>query len=217
MKHPFPPKLFVTGTSTDIGKTVVSAVITAGCRGSYWKPVQTGTIESSDTQWIREKTGLPGSHFHPETYRFREPLSPHAASALEHTRISLDRFVLPANPKGRILIVEGAGGVLVPLNGEHFMLDLMIRLSIPVLLVADSELGTINHTLLSLNRLHQAGLRVLGVVMNGPKNPGNREAIEQYGNIPVLAQIEPIAEITPRSLRNCFGRCFGPQAVPPTS
>lgn len=204
-----PPQLFVTGTNTDIGKTVVSAILVAGSQGRYWKPVQSGIIETSDTRWIREKTGLPESHFYPETYRLKQPLSPHAAAALDGVQISLDRFEMPTLPETETLIVEGAGGIMVPLNDEHFMLDLMKKLDIPILLVADSELGTINHTLLSLAHLRRNNLAVLGVVMNGPKNPGNREAIERYGDINVLAEIEPLPEITPRSLKDCFRRCFG--------
>lgn len=208
MKHLFPPQLFITGTNTDIGKTVVSAVLAVGLRGYYWKPVQSGTIESSDTQWVREKTGLPESHFYPETYRLKAYLSPHAAAALDGVRISLDRFELPPCPTGSTLIVEGAGGIMVPLNDEHFMLDLMKKLAIPVLLVAASELGTINHTLLSLEKIRRSGLDVMGVVMNGPKNTGNRKAIEQYGEVNILAEIEPLPETNARSLEDCFHRCF---------
>ena len=103
MSNPFPPKLFITGTNTDIGKTVVSAVLMAGLRGRYYKPVQTGIIDMSDTPWIREKTGLPSSHFYPETYRLKQPLSPHAAAALEGVQISLDAFHLPKSRKQKPL------------------------------------------------------------------------------------------------------------------
>jgi len=209
MTHLLPPRIFVTGTNTDIGKTVVSAVLLAGTEGYYWKPVQTGIIESSDTDWIREHTGLPEDHFYPETYRFQQPLSPHAAAALEEAHISLDKFVMPELPDTEVLIVEGAGGILVPLNETHFMLDLMRKLAIPVLIVADSELGTINHTLLSLECLRRAGLDILGVVMNGPKNPGNRRAIETYGGVTVLAEISPLDRMTLQDLKGCFELSFG--------
>ena len=208
MKRIFPPRLFVTGTDTDIGKTVVSAVLVAGLRGHYWKPVQSGIIESSDTEWVRKKTGLPESHFYPETYRLQQPLSPHAAAALDGIKISLDRFEIPETLETETLIIEGAGGIMVPLNDRHFMLDLMKRLDIPVLLVATSELGTINHTLLSLEQMRRNGIDILGVVINGLKNSGNRQAIEQYGDVTILAEIEPLPEITPQSLEDCFRRCF---------
>lgn len=208
MKSSLPAKLFITGTNTDIGKTVVSAVLVAGMHARYWKPIQSGILEGSDTQWIREKTGLPESHFYPETYRLKQPLSPHAAAALDGIEISLHSFEMPPVPATETLIIEGAGGVMVPLNKQHFMLDLMKKLDVPVLLVADSELGTINHTLLSLEHMRRNDVTVLGVVMNGAKNPGNRQAIERYGNISILAEIEPLAEITPQSLKDCFQRCF---------
>jgi len=208
MKERFPPKLFVTGTNTDIGKTVVSAILVAGLRAHYWKPIQSGIIDTSDTQWIRGKTGLPVSHFYPEAYRLREPLSPHAAAALDGVQIALDRFEIPEIPEGGTLIVEGAGGIMVPLNDKHFMLDLIKQLGMPVLLVADSELGTINHTLLSLAQLRRHDVSVWGVVMNGPENPGNRNAIERYGKVPVRAEVLPIPEITAQSLADCFRRCF---------
>lgn len=207
-KDKIPDKLFITGTNTDIGKTVVSAILMAGLEGYYWKPVQTGIIESSDTQWVKETTMLPESHFFPETYCLQQPLSPHAAAALEGVAIELADFKLPRPPEERTLIVEGAGGILVPLNDRHYMLDLMKMLNIPVLLVADSALGTINHTLLSLDKMRQYDLEIWGVVMNGPKNEGNRQAIESYGEIPVRAEIEPLSGLNLQILSACFQRCF---------
>jgi dethiobiotin synthetase len=208
MKNTIPNKVFITGTNTDIGKTVVCAVLMAGLRGKYWKPVQSGIIESIDAEWIREKTGLPEPHFFPETYRLTQPLSPHAAAALDGIEIKLDAFKLPEVNETETLIVEGAGGIMVPLNNKHFMLDLMKKLNLPVLLVSSSELGTINHTLLSLEQMRHHDLDILGVVMNGPKNPGNKDAIERFGKIPVIAEIEPLPEINPQVLQECFKICF---------
>jgi len=127
---------------------------------------------------------------------------------LDGVQIALDRFEIPEIPEGGTLIVEGAGGIMVPLNDKHFMLDLIKQLGMPVLLVADSELGTINHTLLSLAQLRRHDVSVWGVVMNGPENPGNRNAIERYGKVPVRAEVLPIPEITAQSLADCFRRCF---------
>jgi len=206
--HKLPSKLFITGTNTDIGKTVVSAILMAGLKGKYWKPIQSGIIETIDAEWIRDKTGLSAAHFFPETYRLTQPLSPHAAAAIDGIQIKLNAFKLPEIDDAETLIVEGAGGVMVPLNNQHFMLDLMKKLNIPVLLVASSQLGTINHTLLSLEQMRRCDIDITGVVMNGPKNPGNREAIEQFGKVPVIAEIEPLSEISPKSLIDCFNRCF---------
>lgn len=199
VKH-LPPRVFVTGTNTGIGKTVFSAVLMAGLRGTYWKPVQSGLEETTDTEWIRNATGLPENRFMPETYRLKRPLSPHASAAKEGVGIELEAFQMPeASP----LVVEGAGGIMVPLNDRHFMLDLMVKLGLPVILVSSSELGTINHTMLSLERLGRSGLEVVCVVMNGPKNETNRKAVEFYGKVDVW-EMEPLQEIDPKILENRF-------------
>lgn len=203
-----PKQLFLTGTSTDIGKTVVAAILMVGLQADYWKPVQSGTETITDTEWIREKTGLPENHFHQETYILQKPLSPHASAAMEEVQIDLDRFELPNVKAERHLVVEGAGGIMVPLNDQHFMLDLMKTLNIPILLVSPSSLGMINHTLLSLEQLRRHDLEVLGVVMNGPENSGNRTAVEKYGEVVVLAEIERLPKITPQILLQCYQTHF---------
>jgi dethiobiotin synthetase len=208
-----PPHLFITGTGTDVGKSVVAALLLAGTRGFYWKPVQSGLDPISDSEWVRRATGLPAAHFLPETYRLRNPLSPHAAAALDGVRIELSAFRLPELPAPSPLIVEGAGGVLVPLNERHFMLDLIVQLALPVLVVASSRLGTINHTLLTLQVLRSRRVPVAGVILNGPPDPGNCQAIEHFGRVLVLAQIEPLPAITPEILRDAFARHFGAPAA----
>ncbi|MBT3255712.1 MAG: dethiobiotin synthase [Deltaproteobacteria bacterium] len=203
-----PPQIFVAGTGTGVGKTMVSAILAAGLSARYWKPIQSGLVEKTDTEWVREKTGLPSTYFYPETYRLRFPLSPHVAAEKDGIHIDLELMDLPQASGGR-LIVEGAGGIMVPLNEHHLMLDLMKKLATPILLVAESGLGTINHTLLSLDLLKNHFLPVLGVVMNGPLNPENRKAIEHFGNTPVCAEIEPMERIDGAALKNAFRRCFG--------
>lgn len=204
----FPSRLFITGTDTDVGKTVISAILMAGLKGVYWKPVQSGLDDITDTQWIKEKTELPNAHFHPETYRLTLPLSPHAAAAHDGIRIDLNAFEIPKTKPSDTLIIEGAGGILVPLNDRHFMVDLMIKLKAHIILVSRSSLGTINHTLLSLDFLKRKGLKVMGVVMNGERNPDNKEAIERYGKVKVLAQVEPIPMLNKKSLQKSFEECF---------
>ena len=207
-KIKFPTRLFVTGTDTGVGKTVISAILMAGLRGAYWKPIQSGLNEMTDTEWVREKTGLIGDHFYPETYRLRLPLSPHASALHEGLRIDLGLFKMPEVKESGHLIIEGAGGVMVPLNEVHLMTDLMKKLDSSVLLVSPNSLGTINHTLLSLEKLRKEGLEVVGVIMNGPKNSINRKAIEHYGGINVLAEIEYMPVIDPKSLAQCFKEHF---------
>jgi dethiobiotin synthase len=204
----FPPRLFISGTDTGIGKTMVSAILMSGPGTRYWKPIQSGLADQTDTQWIMEKTGLNKFCFFPETYRLSLPLSPHASAAADGTFIDLKAFEMPETKDEEHLIIEGAGGLLVPLNDKEMMTDLIIKLDVPVLLVARSALGTINHTLLSFNIMRQKKIEIFGVVMNGPRNSINREAIEHFGQTSVIAEIENIREINPENLKKCFEKEF---------
>jgi dethiobiotin synthetase len=208
MDNKWPQRLFVTGTSTGVGKTMVCSILMAGLRGVYWKPVQSGLDGMTDTQRVRTQTGLPGSHFAMEIYRLKRPLSPHASAALEGVHIEFESFKVPEVERGTHLVVEGAGGIMVPLNEQYLMIDLMKKFNFPILLVALSSLGTINHTLLSLEQLRRHGLNVLGVAMNGHRNHGNKRAIEWYGKVRVLAEIEPIREIGFQALLHSFQTDF---------
>lgn len=205
----FPKRLFVTGTDTEIGKTLVAALLVAGLDGYYWKPVQSGTDEGSDAVWIREKTGLPKGRFLPETYRLKGFLSPYAAAALEDVTIDLSEIRMPELAASQHLVMEGAGGLMVPLSGKWLVIDLIKQLGTTVLLVARSGLGTINHTLLSLEKLKSSGIEVFGVVMNGPRDDDNRKAIEHFGKVRVLAQIEPMGEMNAEVLKDAFVKHFG--------
>jgi dethiobiotin synthetase len=202
---PFPPQFFITGTDTDVGKTIVSALLTLGLGYAYWKPIQSGTPADTDT--LRSATGLDSSHFIPERYRLTQPLSPHAAAQIDRCHISLSDFQLPVTDKPG-LIVEGAGGLMVPINEQDLMIDLIRSLRLPVCLVARSKLGTINHTLLSIAALRQAEIPILGVMINGEKNQINREAIEHYGQVKILGELEPLAEINAQSLAIAFNKIF---------
>lgn len=203
-----PKRFFITGTDTDIGKTVVSAILMAGLKAAYWKPIQSGIEGITDTGWIKNVTGLPDSLFIPETYLLSQPLSPHASAEHDGIQIDLNEFCLPDNEKYPQLIVEGAGGVLVPLNDNQFMVDLMKYLNLPVLLVAKSTIGTINHTLLSIELLRRYGLEVLGVVMNGPQNSINKHAIETYGHVNVIAEVHQLPQINFLALVEAYIRYF---------
>lgn len=204
----FPQGVFVAGTDTGIGKTLTAAVLTAGLAAEYWKPIQCGLDGGTDRSWVVRKTALPENRFHPEAYLLKHPLSPHAAARLEGIHINLDTINAPGPSDGRRLIVEGAGGLLVPLNDRYYMTDLIKKLGFPVILAARSGLGTLNHTLLSLRELERNRIEVLGVVLNGPRNPSNREAIEQFGRVRVLAEIGPLAEIDSPTLQKIFKEQF---------
>ncbi len=176
---------FVTGTDTGIGKTWVSAWLVRSWQADYWKPVQSGTLDGCDAEVIRRVA--PEAEIHPSAHSLPEPLSPHEAARLAGVTIRLGDFQPP--PTVRPLVVEGAGGVLVPLNATDLMIDLMGRLGLPVVVVARSGLGTINHTLLTLEALRRRGLEPAGVILNGPSNPANRQAIEHFGRIAVVGEL----------------------------
>lgn len=203
----FPEAFFITGTDTGIGKTIVSAILTKGLGATYWKPVQSGLQEETDTEVVKRLTDLPSSCFKPESYKLNEPLSPHASARIDGVHIDMDNFRIPGYETDH-LIVEGAGGVLAPLNDESLIIDLMVRLKLPALVVARSELGTLNHTLLTLEALEKRNIPVLGVVMNGPQNESNRKAIEYYGKTSVLAEIESLDELSPAVLQDEFEKHF---------
>jgi dethiobiotin synthetase len=201
-----PKKFFISGTDTDVGKTMVSAILALGLRATYWKPIQCGNEPSSDSQWLKS-IGVDESNILPERYNLKNPLSPHRAAELEGVSISLDDFDLP-KVDTEYLIVEGAGGLMVPLNSKDMVIDLAAKLQLPLLLVARSGLGTINHTVLSIMALHQKNIPLIGVVMNGEPNPANKAAIEHYGKTKVLAEIPPIADIRNESLLSTYESCF---------
>jgi len=184
---------FVTGTDTDVGKTVASALLTAQLDAYYWKPIQSGIIEAEDKETVREIADIAPERILPCSYELREPLSPHEAARREGVCIDFDRIEKPEVDGP--LVIEGAGGVYVPLNDDYMMLDLMKKMSCDVIIVARSGLGTINHTLLTLNALRSYEIPVKGVILNGPLNPCNKIAIEQFGKVRILGQIPFIEDL----------------------
>jgi dethiobiotin synthetase len=195
-------RYFITGTDTGVGKTVLSAMLCAALDASYWKPIQTGTEVDSDSRSVAELVGLAPEKILPEAYQFAPAVSPHLAARLAGVRIDLAKIKLPLGDAP--LIVEGAGGVLVPINERELMTDLMRLLGLPVLLAARSSLGTINHTTLSLAALRNAGVEVAGVVMIGAPNVENRAAIEEYGKARVVGEIPWLTEINRGVLLEIF-------------
>ncbi|MBF0193925.1 MAG: dethiobiotin synthase [Magnetococcales bacterium] len=179
--------VFITGTDTDVGKSVASAWVLGRMGWDYWKPIQAGLEGGGDISVVKRLSGLDESHFHASTFNLTAPMSPHAAARLDSVAIKLSDFSLPDcdNP----LVVEGAGGLLVPLNDREFIVDLIEVLGLSVVLVVRSGLGTINHTLLSLMLLRQRGLDIAGVIINGELNPGNRDAIIEYGKVDIICEI----------------------------
>jgi len=206
---------FVTGTDTGVGKTVLSALLCAALDASYWKPIQTGTEVDSDTRAVELLAGLPKEKLLPEVYQFAPPVSPHLAAQKAGVRIDLAKIKLPVNASDIPLIVEGAGGVLVPLNENELMVDLIRQLKLPVILAARSSLGTINHTVLSLAALRKVGIGVAGVVMIGATNSENRAAIEEYGKVRVVGEISWQAELNRELLLEIFSTRFDRELFKP--
>ena len=189
-----PRGVFVTGTDTGVGKTVVSACLAKAWDADYWKPVQTGLAEEAgDTASVAALAGLALERLHPPVHEFNPPVSPHLAAEAAGARIDLESLELPTSD--RPIVVEGAGGALVPLNGRETMLDLMVRLDLPVVLVAADRLGAINQTLLTLEALRARGLEVLGVVLTGEPFADNRAAIAHHGRARILAGLPHAARI----------------------
>jgi dethiobiotin synthetase len=206
-----PERFFITGTDTGIGKTVVSALLCAALDAYYWKPIQTGTREGTDSRTVARIAERPRAKILPEAYRFAPPVSPHLAAQKARTRIDFRAIRLPEIGVNENLIVEGAGGALVPINDTQLMTDLMKHLGLRVLLVARTTLGTINHTLLSLAALRSARISIRGVVMVGAPDPDNRKAIEHYGRIKVVGAVPPLRNINRGSLLSTFHKTFDPR------
>ena len=187
-------QVFITGTDTNVGKTVVCSWLCLHTGYDYFKPIQTGISEGRDSSLVSDYSN---ARIYPEACCYQAPLSPHLAAAYENETIDSQRIQLPASNQ---LIIEGAGGVLVPINANTMMVDLIKQFNVPVILVASSRLGMINHSLLSLEALRSRQCRVLGVIVTGELNEASCRSIEDYGNTKILAQLPFLPEVNRASL-----------------
>lgn len=188
MQEPTPASLkryFVTAIGTDSGKTLASAILCEALQADYWKPVQCGLPRDADT--LKSLVSNPAIKVHPEAYLLKEAASPHASAKAEGVEISLQEIKLPET--GNCMIVEGAGGLMVPLNDRNYVADLIVGLQTEVILVANLYLGSINHTLLSAEYLRQGNMPVAGIIFNGPPNPESERIIQLKTGWPVLLHI----------------------------
>lgn len=197
MTHPN-HQLVICGTDTDVGKTVVSALLVQGLGARYWKPVQSGLDGGGDSGRLQTLLQLPAPRLLPEAYRLQTPVSPHWAAELEGISIDPTRLALPAVDGP--LVVETAGGLLVPLRRDWLQIEQLAVWGRPVLLVARSGLGTLNHTLLSVEALRSRGIPLLGLVLNGPLHPDNPGTLASLAQTPVLAQLPPLEPLTAAAL-----------------
>jgi dethiobiotin synthetase len=184
-------KIFVTAIGTDSGKTLTSAILTEALKSDYWKPIQAGFPRDAET--VKSLVTNPISQFHTERHLLMHPMSPHAAAAKENIQIKLSDFELPNTPNH--LIVEGAGGILVPIDNENFLIDLAQTLSIPMILVSNLYLGSINHTLLSIQEIKRRGLDCKGIIFNGEPNEASESIIVKHSPYPVLFRIPKFGEV----------------------
>ena len=195
-------RIFVTGISTEVGKTVASAIIVEALNADYWKPVQAGDLNYSDSDKIREWISNSKTRIHPNSYALQTPMSPHAAAMMDGIEIDLAKIIEPAT--NNHLVVEGAGGLLVPLNGTDTIADL-IQPDYHVILVSKHYLGSINHTLLSLEYLRSRASSI-HLLFNGAEHPTTESIILQKTGIPSLGRIGEEAEINPERIRHYASR-----------
>ena len=196
-------RIVVAGTDTGIGKTIFSAGLTAALGARYWKPVQSGLEEETDSECVARLTGRPTLA---EVYRLQMPASPHLAAEAEGVHIDPSRLT-PPNAPGP-LVIEGAGGLLVPLNRKTLYIDVFARWGSPVALCARTALGTINHSLLSIQALRAAGCPILGVAFVGAPEPAVEDTIAEMGAVKRLGRLPPIEPLTGETLSQAFADAF---------
>ena len=206
-------QLVVCGTDTDVGKTVVSALLVEGLGARYWKPVQSGLEEGGDRGRVQALLDLPTERIVPEAYRLAAPVSPHWAAEREGLTLDPARLALPAGEGP--LVVETAGGLLVPLRRDWLQIEQIQRWGLPVVLVARSGLGTLNHTLLSLEALARRQIAVLGLVLNGDPHPDNPRTLAELGGVPVLAELPRLTPLNRQRLKEQWRRCEGFRSLGP--
>jgi dethiobiotin synthetase len=180
-------RIFITGTDTNVGKTTVSSWLASYYNFNYWKPIQSGEDNGlSDTEFLKKVChNNQNIEIFDPIYSFKEPLSPHLAAKINKEEIDLSK-IIHCKPKKEKLLIEGAGGIFTPLNEKFLMIDLIEIFEIPTIIIARSSIGTINHTLLTIEALRERNIKILGVIMNGEKNFENKKAIEFYGKTKVL-------------------------------
>lgn len=200
--------IVVTGTDTDVGKTIFAAALAAALGGSYWKPIQAGLAGETDTDVVRRLARLTEARIVPEAYRLTMAASPHLAAEAEGIEVDLERLALPASIRVRPLIVEGAGGILVPLNRRHLQIELFARWRAPVMLIASTRLGTINHSLLSIEALRARGVPLLGIAFVGAENSEVERTIADIGGVRRIGRLPHLDPLDADTLRAAFAAHF---------
>lgn len=190
--------LFITGIGTGIGKTIVSAVLTEKLKSDYWKPIQSGDLDDSDTLKVKNLVSNTNTIFHTEAYRLTQPYSPHKSAAIDGINIDLNKIIAPATDNS--LLIEGAGGLMVPLNDEYLIIDLIKKLDVEVVLVSQNYLGSINHTLLSIALLNQYAIKIAGIIFNGTTDESSESYILNYTGVKLLGHLPEFEKIDKQSI-----------------
>ena len=208
-------RIIVTGTDTGIGKTVFAAGLTRLLDGYYFKPVQAGLGEETDTAVVQRLSALPAWRCLPEVWRLTTPASPHLAAERDGVIINPPALTLPA--LDRPLIIEGAGGLMVPLTRDVLYIDVFATWGAPVVLCARTALGTLNHTLLSLEALQRRGIPTLGVALIGDAHADNERTLREMGRVPILGILPRLDPLTPQSLAAAFSVAFARESFVATA
>jgi dethiobiotin synthetase len=202
-------RIVVTGTDTGIGKTVFAAGLAGLLGACYWKPIQSGLEGETDSQVVARLGGLSSDRVPPERYRLTTPVSPHQSAAIDGVSIDIDALDVP-DTGGRPLVIEGAGGLMVPLDRSTLYIDVFARWRLPVVLCARTSLGTINHSLLSIEALRRRDIELLGVAFIGESHPESERAISEIGRVKNLGRLPRLSPLTPGTLREAFAAAFKP-------
>ncbi len=199
-------RLVVVGTDTDVGKTVLAAGLTAALGASYWKPVQAGLDDGTDSERVQQLAELPDERILSEVYRLTSPLSPHRAAEIDGIDIDTERLSPPRTDSP--MVIEAAGGLLVPLTRKDLFADVIAGWHLPVVLVGRTALGAINHALLSIEALRSRSIDIVGIAFVGEKIADTQATIVEMGNVRALGRLPVLNPLTPEALRQAFARSF---------
>jgi dethiobiotin synthetase len=191
---------FISGIDTNIGKTIVSSILTEALHADYWKPIQAGDLKNSDTDQVRSLVSNLTSKFHPNSYALKTAASPHYAAEMDKLHIDLQKVILPETENH--LIIEGAGGLMVPLNANELIIDLIQQLDAELILVVKNFLGSINHTLMSVEVAKIRNITIKGVIFNGESNAASEDYILNYTQLPFLGRVQTLPELNKTSIKH---------------
>jgi len=191
-------KFIICGTDTDVGKTLISTFFVRGLGSYYWKPIQSGTKDGTDSQFVKKIGGIKNEKILKESYIFKTPVSPHWAAEIDNTTISNKLLNIPKIEGS--LVIETAGGLMVPITRNFLQIDQIKIWDLPVILVCRSSLGTLNHTLLSIEALRKRDIKILGLVINGKKHLDNPKTLKDFSHLPIIAEFPLIKNISKSKL-----------------